>query len=398
MDKAIWRNLPGHYIGPMKNLLRKNCAAFGAVALAMVIGLLFVSTGSAQARIDWQQLEKQLPERLVVTPDTDGFGYGFETRYEPATVPEAFLTGGNEAIKALKSGMAAGRIDTLVALTLLTQLHDRASADKLAGILTDRNKLARYTPRTARAIPFVLRYHYGDDKWPKTLIKALANSPTNADSSIVVCLTAFELPEADLAYWRSFPNLDSLSQRRIIQRITTKNKSDYVLLDFFVRSRIPSIQLMLVDWLEQRQSPIWPVYADSIARSAVGDAACRLLPLTSRTDTAIYRPLMRSAIAFATEKECIINAALTISADGDSGATEALRFRFHSNDNDLRVVSAIGLCRLDDRWGLAACIRLGLKNKRFRTQAIEALEGYTGLTYGEDDARWKEWLKANLER
>ena len=102
---------------------------------------------------------------------------------------------------------------------------------------------------------------------------------------------------------------------------------------------------------------------------------------------------MRMVLATARDKECVLNAALRLSAEGDQGAHQFLRIRFHESDTDMRVVTALALCRLGDTWGVAACIRIGLKHEKYRKDVIEALESVTGLAYGEDDEKWKEWLK-----
>lgn len=158
-------------------------------------------------------------------------------------------------------------------------------------------------------------------------------------------------------------------------------------------STFSTVQNMILDRLERMNSSHWPAQADSLAHCAVGDAACRVLGHVSRTDTSVYRPLMRNIIATAQEKDCVLSAALTLSAEGDRGAIPALKYRFYESDLDLRVVTGLSLCRLGETWGVGACIRLGLKHKKYRPEVIKALEKATGLAYGNDDEKWQKWLK-----
>jgi hypothetical protein len=363
--------------------------------LVLAVGLPFwPSIIHAQEKVDWRALEKELPARLVVDPDSHEFGYSFETQLHPATVPEPFLTGGADAVRALKNALAGVRIDSVVGLTLLARLGDREAGRVLSAKLLDRKELARLGRRTAAALPMVLRYHTPDNEWPPLFIEALKNSPSPVDTTILVCLTKFDLLEAEPAYFYVFPRVDSVSQRRIIDRMTSKNKDDRLLWNFFFMTTMPSVQGMLLDRLEQMQSPLWPAKADSLARVAVGDVACRVLSYASPTDTGVYRPLMRMAIATATaaEKECILHASLQLSAEGDKGALPMLEYRFHDSDMDTRIVTALSICRLGGTKGIGACIRLGLKDDKYRDEVIKALESATGLAYGGDQEKWEEWF------
>jgi len=111
----------------------------------------------------------------------------------------------------------------------------------------------------------------------------------------------------------------------------------------------------------------------------------------------VYRPLMRRIIDDAKMKDCVLQAALRLSAEGDMGALPGLKIRFHESDIDMRVVTALAICRLGDTKGIGACIHLGLKHEKYREEAIEALERVTGLAYGGDQKKWEEWF-ANYRR
>ena len=369
-------------------------------AATLAVTLVFAVWGDAaraQGQTDWRKLEQRLPSTVVVDPGSADFGYRFETMESPAQVPQEFLTGGAAAKNALRSALAAGRVDSLVALTLLVQLKDRQAAQTLSHILTDPKKLARYAPPAQAAIPLVLRYHLSDTEWPGILITALGDSPTDADSAIIACLSRFDFPAATEPYKHALPHVDLYSQTRIIDRLASNALDGRVLWELFGLSGGSGIQNIILDRLEGMQSPHWPAQADSLAHLAFGDAACRVLRHASPTDTAVYRPLMRNIIAMATDKECVINAALRLSAEGDTAVVEMLKYRFHESDLDLRVVTALALCRLGDTWGVGACIRLGLKHEKYRPDVIKALEKVTGLAYGGNDEKWNEWFKNRKE-
>jgi len=365
----------------------------GAFLIAVLVLPAWGNGVWAQDRTDWRKLERLLPSTVVVEPDFPGFGYRFETAGYPIQVPEEFLTGGSAAKNALRSAMAGRRVDSLVALVLLAQLKDRQAAAALTAILIDPQKLGRYAEPTQAAIPLVVRYHLPDNEWPEVLITALGNSPTGADSSIVACLTRFDFPAAGAVYRRALPNLDPVSQQRVIGRLAHNAPDDRVLWELFGLSGRSDVQNSILDQLEQMKSSRWPAQADSLARVAVGNAACRVLRHASATDTAVYRPLMRTIVVSATDTNCVIDAELRLSAEGDAGALEVLKYRYDESNPEFRVVSALAICRLGDTWGVGACIRLGLKHPRYRAEVIKALEKVTGLAYGGDDEKWNEWLK-----
>jgi len=378
-----------------KKPLRQLLVAGGSVPFVLIFSfVLLIGAPESQAQTDWQRLERGLPTSVVVDPDSPGYGYRFEIEGLLVKVPEEFLTGGDAAVKALKRGRDAGRIDSLVALVLLTQLKDRPSAEALIDILNTRDKFKDLSRNFVAAIPLVLRYHLPANEWPTILTGALLNSPSPADSSIIACLTRHNLPEARRAYWHALKHVDSTSQQRIIDRLTHQIPDhDRILWDAFARSRHPGIQNMILDRLEKRNSPLWPAKADSLALEARGDAAIRVLDHASQDGPEVYRPLLRAIVRTAKNKERVIQAALQLSAEGDQDAIPALKHRFYESDPDYRVVTALALCRLGDNWGVGACVRLGLKHEKYRDEVIKALEHVSGLAFGNDDEKWHKWLE-----
>lgn len=367
----------------------------GVLIPAAVLALGPMCAQNTQAQTDWETLEKRLPNAVIVGPVTELMGYHFERNRTPVDIPREFLTGGSEAVRALKRGRDAGRIDSLIGLVLLAQLKDQAALDELSADLLNPQKLVSFTRRMAAAIPFVLRYSLPDDKWPALFIEALHKTPTYADSSMIVCLTRFDLPEAEGAYLSAIRHVDSLSQRRIINRLAPECSDDRRLWILLKLSGTPEVQNFILDRLEECGSPIWPAQADSLVRYAWGDAAHRVLQHASKTDTSIYRPLLRAVVHAGKTKEWVIQAMLTLSAEKDTGAIPAIYSRIYQNDRDVRAVMALSLCRLGDGRGVSGCIRIGLKHDKYRDEVIKALESYTGLAYGDDDKRWRAWLEKN---
>ena len=366
-----------------------------SVAHALTLTVLFVFglvyADHAQAETDWPGLERRLPNAVIVGPESEPFGYHFERDRTPVDVPQEFLTGGKEAVRALRRGMKTGRIESLAGLVLLAQLKDRAALDELSAALNDPRMLVSFTRRSAAAIPFVLRYNLPDNEWPPLFIKALEKSPTYADSSMISCLAKFNLPEAENIYWYAYGHVDSLSQRRIIDRLAPGCTNDRRQWKLFILTGIPEVQNMLLDRLEKCGSAYWPRHADSLAYFAWGDAAHRVLEHASKTDTSVYRPLLRAIVHAGKTKEWVFEAALTLSEEGDMGSIPGLYSRIYESDKDMRTVIALALCRLGDSRGVGACVRIGLKHKKYRDDVIKSLESCTGLAYGGDNKKWREW-------
>jgi hypothetical protein len=375
-----------------KTTMLKLCSLpAGTLSLLLLAATCLLPTDMTLAQTDWSGLEKQLPQTVIVGPESEPLGYHFERDRRPVKLPEEYLTGGAEAVRALKRGLKAGRIDTLVGLVLLAQHKDRAALEELSRYLNHPPTLVSLTRPTAAAIPFVLRYNLPDDEWPPLFIEALEKSPTYADSSMIACLTRYDIPEAENIYWYAYGKVDAQSQYRIINRLAPGCTDDRRLWRLLILTGIPEVQNTLLDRLEDCGSKYWPAQADSLAYFAWGDAAHRVLAHASQTDTAVYRPLLRAIVHAGETKEWVIEAALRLSAEGDTGSIPGLYSRIFENDKDLRAVIGLALCRLGDGRGIGACIRLGLKNEKYRDEVIEALEDYTGLAYGGDDEKWLEY-------
>jgi hypothetical protein len=366
------------------------------LALLIILGaqaLIGATDGAAQT--DWETLEKQLPNMVAVGRADSELGYEFELNRTKVLFPDEYLEGGAEAIQAIRKGIEAGRIDTLIGTMLLAHLKDRPALDKLGEDLLSPRKLVSYTRRVAAAIPFVLRHGLPEDEWADLFTKALFKSPTYADSSMIVCLTETEFPGADNGYWVCFRHVDSTSQRRIIERLASACADDGRMWKLLILTGIPEVQNLLLDRLEACKSSLWPAQADSLARFAWGDAAHRVLQHAAKSDTAVYRPLMRGIIYGGKTKEWVYEAMLTLSAEGDTSSIPAIFSRYYESNRETRVVTCIALCRLGDDRGIPALIRIGLRYKKYREESIKALERCTGLAYGEDDEKWLAWLEKN---
>jgi|GEM_PF-4756996 len=371
---------------------RKKVPAHLAMSI-LLCGQTLVGATNAVAQINWESLENQLPNTVVVGPETAERGYHYERDRATVLIPDAFLDGGAAAVDALRRAINAGRIDSLIGLVLMAELNDRPALDKLGEYVQDPRRLVSFTRRVAAAVPFVLRYNLPDSVWSAIFVRALFKSPTYADSSMIVCLTEKDLPGSENAYWVAFRNVDSVSQRRIIARLAPECSDEQRLWKLLKLTGISSVQNIILDRLEGCQSSLWPAQADSLAHWAWGDAAHRVLEHASKTDTAVYRPLMRAVIYGGKTKEWVFRAIFALSAEGDTAAIPAIYSRIYESDRELRAVTCIGLCRLGDSRGVSGCIRIALKYQKYREAAIKALESCTGLAYGEDDEKWLEWLE-----
>ncbi len=361
------------------------------VLVLLLISFLITASAVAQSEIDWETLEQRLPNAAYVDFDAPPLHYRFARGRQPAGIPYELTVGGEKTIRELAYAMEHGYIDSTVGWILRARLKDEAALEKFSADVVDPERMKPYMRRGASVIPFVLYYNSPKDRWLPLFEKALHASPSYADPAIIYILTEDDIRGMDQAYWHAFPTLDSLSQKRVIRQLGSSNPDEQLLTKAFIMSGIPSVQLWILDQLEQIDSQVWPTQADSLARYAWGDAAARMLPHITKSDTALYHMVLRAIAYAAQDREHVKQAILTLAEAGDTSAIPAIRIRFSESDREMRVVTGIALCELGDEFGIGACVHLGLKNKKYRKRVIEALEQITGLDYGGNEKKWNQW-------
>ncbi len=361
--------------------------------MLVIICLMVTASATAQPQLDWPSLEERLPNAVYIDWDAPPPHYRFARGRERANIPYRLTVGGDTTIQELAYAMEHEYIDSTVGWILRAQLKDDAALEKFSADVVDAKRLKPYVYHGASVVPFVLFYNLPQEKWLPLFEQVLAAGPSYVTPAIIYLLTQKDIAISDSLYWKAYPTLDSLSQKRVIQELADAKPDEELLVKAFIQSGVPGTQLWILDRLETMHSSVWPEKADSLALHAWGDAAVRMLPHIDTSDTSVYYPVLRAIAYAAQDVKQVKKAILTLADVGDTSAIPAIKIRFSESDRELRVVTGIALCLLGDDLGVGACINLGLESKKYRKRVIAALEHISGQDYGGNEKKWRQWFK-----